>query len=688
MFNPNSKVTLSLSPKRKRSRANEPLDVGSPTAIGFNGVLGKKNHQSFDKQFINNNIIGGHTYQTPLVGHTQLNSIRGPKHTGIRGEKNNEYAIQRADSYEDLEIAELREQVARAKIRADTRAREEKKQLIEQLRSYDDESNRSICNTPPPRNVTPADFSLKNSFIEPNESYKATNRYNDDTAYARLKKVKDLSKLFRDIPLTSETYKMELGYFEHQCEMYEITNEQIKYEILLQKWPQKDVKDFWESTSRHERNYNNLYKFLEDKGCPLPKILRSRTASNAPIKYQDLRMEATKWAKATLDDRIKFFTCYLAPDNLKSEVRANFGHKIEEFHLRNRATFVGQEERHVDNTKNINYGVREPRFRTNRTRRRNNAGWYENQNKFYNDYGSNQPNQQYTRPGRDQGANFHSEKLCDLHLAHGENAFKCRMPNSCPMAHLINNQPKSDIPNSSQLESYDDGYRKPLIKSSNTAYCLSGHIVKNQNVKNITTKQSNVSKKKTLATRKPLASRLTGQVKSFHVRKGYGFIQSVEVDSDIFIHYSAITKNNPKKLMKSVRKGEIVQFDVVMSSKNLPRAANVTGLNNKPVQGSKYALDKKQNYSKSFKQQQKPQQNNYMNNSYHKVRNQHQKNKISNNYRRCYNCEFSPHISTKSLVHHERSYNFNKSQDTKSVTSESGCESDYESVQNMTTQNI
>ena len=36
MFNPNSKVTLSLSPKRKRSRANEPLDVGSPTATGFN----------------------------------------------------------------------------------------------------------------------------------------------------------------------------------------------------------------------------------------------------------------------------------------------------------------------------------------------------------------------------------------------------------------------------------------------------------------------------------------------------------------------------------------------------------------------------------------------------------------------------------------------------------------------------
>ena len=506
MSNPPSKVILRSGPKRKRSRTNEPLDGGLPTPSGFNGVLVNNNYQSFDKQLINKstiggptqqnaiightehsalgghtqqNIIGGPTQQNAIVGHTEhsimggptqqntkecptqqnaigghtlLNAIDGSKHTGTRGEKNNDYAIQiqRADSYEDLEIAELREQVARAKIRADTRAREEKKQLIKQLRFYDDESNRSICNTPPPRNVTPAYFSLKNSSIEPNESYKATNRYHDDTAYARLKKVKDLSKLFRDIPLTSETYKMELGYFEHQCEMYEISNEQIKYEILLQKWPQKDVKDFWESTSRHERNYNNLYSFLQDKGCPLPKILRSRTASNAPVKYQELRMEATKLAKATLDDRIKFFTCYLAPDNLKNEVRANFGHKIEEFHLRNTATFVGQEERHVYNTKNINYGVREPRFRTNRTRRRNNAGWHESQNNFYNDYGSNQSNQQYARPGRDQGANFLSAKLCDLHLAHGEKAFKCRMPNSCPMAHLIKHQPKNDFPSSKQ----------------------------------------------------------------------------------------------------------------------------------------------------------------------------------------------------------------------------------------------
>ena len=132
-------------------------------------------------------------------------------------EQHNDYAIQtqRPDSYKDLDIAEVREQVARTKIRADTRAREEKKQLIEQLRWYEDESNRSICSIPPSKNVTYANFSPKNHYIAPKESYMATNKHHDDTAYARLKRVKDLSQLFCDIHITSESYKTELGYFEH-----------------------------------------------------------------------------------------------------------------------------------------------------------------------------------------------------------------------------------------------------------------------------------------------------------------------------------------------------------------------------------------------------------------------------------------------------------------------------------------
>ena len=66
------------------------------------------------------------------------------------------------------------------------------------------------------------------------------------------------------------------------------------------------------------------------------------------------------------------------------------------------ATFVDNEERHLHNIQNIDHGVHEPRSRTNRTRRRNNAGRYENQNKFYNDYGSNQTNQQHNRSDHNQ----------------------------------------------------------------------------------------------------------------------------------------------------------------------------------------------------------------------------------------------------------------------------------------------
>ena len=74
---------------------------------------------NFTKGHIKNNFTEG-PIENPAIG--------APKQIVNRGDHYNDFAIQtqRADSYQDLNIAELREQVARAKIRADTRAREEK----------------------------------------------------------------------------------------------------------------------------------------------------------------------------------------------------------------------------------------------------------------------------------------------------------------------------------------------------------------------------------------------------------------------------------------------------------------------------------------------------------------------------------------------------------------------------------
>ncbi len=77
-----------------------------------------------------------------------------------------------------------------------------------------------------------------------------------------------------------------------------------------------------------------------------------------------------------------------------------------------------------------------------------------------------------------------------------------------------------------------------------------------------------------------LESRISGTVKWFNAKYGYGFITRHDTNEDVFVHFSGIARKNPRHSMKSLGDGELVEFNLM--------AASVTGPGGRAVKGNPY----------------------------------------------------------------------------------------------------
>lgn len=88
---------------------------------------------------------------------------------------------------------------------------------------------------------------------------------------------------------------------------------------------------------------------------------------------------------------------------------------------------------------------------------------------------------------------------------------------------------------------------------------------------------------------KLITTKISGTVKWFTVRNGYGFINRNDTKDNAFVNQTAI-QNSPRKSLGSVGDGDTVGFDVVEGEKGA-EAADATGPGGAAVQVSKYAAD-------------------------------------------------------------------------------------------------
>ncbi|XP_053773384.1 Y-box-binding protein 1-like [Desmodus rotundus] len=90
------------------------------------------------------------------------------------------------------------------------------------------------------------------------------------------------------------------------------------------------------------------------------------------------------------------------------------------------------------------------------------------------------------------------------------------------------------------------------------------------------------------APKKVIAQKVSGSVKWYSVKRGYGFLRRHDTQEEVFVHYSAIARSGLRKHQRVLGTGEVVEFDVLQSERGT-EATNVTRPAGAPVMGSRFS---------------------------------------------------------------------------------------------------
>ena len=167
--------------------------------------------------------------------------------------------------------------------------------------------------------------------------------------------------------------RQTLNYFEGEFERLNVTDEKTKYNIIVGKWVPDEVAQYYGLVSPEDRNFQSFKEFIERRDHFLPPILGKAPIHTSSTSFSAYLAEATEWATAHEDDRIKFFLYHHAPSSLKSRIEEYFVEDLIQFKRRVQAIWSHQNDDHPVPNAPVNYDRSRKNQDQRHNRRRNNG---------------------------------------------------------------------------------------------------------------------------------------------------------------------------------------------------------------------------------------------------------------------------------------------------------------------------